>query len=199
MSREMKYFTYKLISAANDWIEQTEEERDQAKKRFDSAVEDYHNELETLSSRVSQKAWNFFRYGGNEYGLHDGRLLSLTVGDGLDYSTDGTSPFLLNFQRTLARIEFLNCEQNFHYVFDLRGVRNVCSNLFTDETLYAKSIGDLYTYELTEVDKNTLQIGFLFATGAAIISQFKKLVFRRKRIKRKYDDGEMYNIRRVDK
>lgn len=195
----MKYFTYELISAANDWIEQTEEEHRQAEKRFRSQVENYQIELESLASRVSQKAWDFFRYGANEYGLHDGRLLSLTVGDGLNYSPDGTSPFLLNFQRMSARIEFLNYEQDFHYLFELRGVKSVRNDLFIEEDDPTKSIGDLYSNELTEADKDTLQLGFLFASGATIIVQFQKLIFRRKRIKRKYNIGEMYNRKRKRK
>jgi len=188
----MKYFTKNLVAAANDWIEQTGEEHRQAEKQFWSTVEDYHRELEGLKSRVSRPAWNFFRHGFARYGLHDARLLSLRVGDGLDYVPDGTSPFRLNRQRTSARIEFLNYEQDFHYLFELRGVRRVQSDLFIDEEISEGSIGDLFTYELTAVDKESLQLGFLFAVGASIIIQFRRLVFRRRRIKRKYKEGEMY-------
>jgi hypothetical protein len=195
-SKQMKYFTYELIAAANDWIEQTEEERRQAAERFKAKVEDYHIELNGLSSRISQKARNFFRYGANEYGLHDGNLLSLTVGDGLNYSPDGTTPFRLNSRRMSARIEFLNYGQDFHYLFDLRGVKNVRSDLFIKEDSFAKSIGDLYCNELTQTDKDTLELGFLFASGATIIAHFKRLVFRRTRIKRRYKIGEMYELKR---
>ncbi len=72
------------------------------------------------------------------------------------------------------------------------GVRRVQSDLFIDEEKYAKSIGDLFTYELTAVDKDSLQLGFLFAVGASIVIQFRRLVFRRRRIKREYEEGEMY-------
>lgn len=188
----MKYFTYDLIAAYNDWIEQTEEESRLAEKKFWATVEDYHRELEGLQSRISKAAWNFFRYGFARYGLHDARLLSLSVGDGLDYVPDGVSPFLLNRQRTSAKIKFLNYEQNLHYLFDLRGVKRLETNLFIEEKLYAKSIGDLFTYELTAVNEDILQLGFLFAYGASINIQFRKLVFRRNRIKRKYEIGEMY-------
>ncbi len=188
----MKYFTYDLVAAANDWIEQSEEEHRKAEKQFWSVVEDYHYELEGLKSRVSRAAWNFFRHGFGHYGLHDARLLSLSVGDGLDYVPDGASPFLLNRQRTTARVEFLNYEQGLHYLFDLRGVSRVQSDLFIEEDSSAESIGDLFTYELTAVDKDNLQLGFLFASSASIIIQFRRLVFRRHRIKRKYEIGEAY-------
>ena len=189
----MKYFTYSLIAAANDWIEQTEEEHRQAEEQFWSVVEDYHRELDSLESRISQKAWNFFRYGFARYGLHDARLLSFNAGDGLDYKPDGSSPFGINRQRLSARLEFLNYEQDLHYLFDLRGIKRAQSDLFGEEEFNDKSIGDLFTYELTEVDNDILQLGFLFASSASIVIQFRKLVFRRRRVKRQYDAGEMYS------
>jgi hypothetical protein len=188
----MKYFTYELIAATNDWIDQTREELRLAEKRLGSAIEKYQHELESLKSRISGEAWNFFRYGRDERGLHDARLLSLRVGDGLNYKPDGASPFRLNRQRTSAIVEFLNYEQNLHYVFDLRGVNSVSSQLFVDEQLFAKSLGDLYIYELTAIDDQGLQLGFLFASGASVVIQFRRLVFRRRRITREYQLGEMY-------
>ena len=189
----MKYLTYELLAAANDWIDQTEREERLAQKRFASAGQKYWRELESLRPRISGPAWNFFRYGRDETGLHDGRLLSLRVGDGLDYTPDGSSPFRLNRQRTSAIIQFLNYEQCFHFVFDCRGVSRVSSDLFIDDSLFAKSLGDLYLCELTETRKKELQLGFLFATGATIVIQFRRLVFRRRRIKRQYRAGDMYS------
>lgn len=189
----MKYFTYSLIAANNDWIKQTEEEYQNAEKQFWATVEDYHRELDGLQSRVSKKAWHFFRYGFARYGLHDARLLSFNVGDGLDYVTDGSVPFRINRQRISARLKFLNYEQDLHYLFDLRGIKRIQSDLFVEEDFHDKCIGDLFTYELTEINEDTLQLGFLFASGASIIVQFRKLVFRRQRIKRQYEAGEMYS------
>ena len=188
----MKFFTNHLVAAANNWIEQTEEEHRKAEKLFWATVGDYHRHLEGLKSRVSRPAWDFFRHGFGRYGLHDARLLSLCVGDGLDYTPDGSSPFLLNRQRTSARIEFLNYEQDLHYLFDLRGVSRLQNDLFIEGDFYAKSIGDLFTYELTAVDEVSLQLGFLFASGASVITQFRRLVFRRRRVKRQYDESEIY-------
>jgi hypothetical protein len=191
----MKYLTYNLIAAANDWVEQTEDERRLAENRLRSAVESYRHELGILKPRVSREAWEFFRHGSDRYGLHDARLLSFIVGDGLDYVPDGSQPFLINRQRAAAHVEFLNHEQDFHYRFDLRGVSRVRGDLFVDEESYAKSIGDLYTYELTEIDKDTLQLGFLFATGASVIVQFQRLLFRRRRVKREYEVGDIYRLK----
>ena len=96
-------------------------------------------------------------------------------------------------QRTSAAIEFLNYEQDLHYSFQLQGIKSVSCDLITEERSYAKSLGDLYIYELTRADKDNLTLGFLFASGATIGAEFKKLVFRRRRIKRSYEIGEMYD------
>lgn len=189
----MKYFTYELIAASNDWVEQTAQERSLAEKRINSVVKKYQRELERLKPRISRTAWEFFRHGHEEKGLHDGRLLSLKVGDGLDYSPSGASPFRLNWQRTSATVEFLNYEQSFHYLFELRGVSLVHSDLFVEEQSFAKSLGDLYIYELTATSKKVLQLGFLFASGSTLVIQFQRLVFRRRRIKREYEVGEIYS------
>ena len=189
----MKYFPYELVAAGDDLIEQSAPELRRAQKRFLATIEKYHLELERLKPRISLAAWDFFRHGLGERGLHDGRLLSLRVGDGLDYSADGTSPFMLNRQRTSALVEFLNYEQSFHYTFDLRRVSRVSMDLFIEEGSFAKSLGDLYIYELAAIDEQILQVGFLFATGATISIEFERLVFRRRRIDRQYEPGEMYS------
>lgn len=167
----MKYFTYSLLAAANDWIEQSDEARLDAERRFDSESQQYLHELEGLRSRISAPAWNFFRYGGNETGIHDASLLSATVGDGLNYLADGSSPLLVNRLKLTARIEFLNFEQDRHYTFDLRGVSHYSADLFSEEYRYAKSVGDHYLCELSAASDDELQLGFLFASGASIVTR----------------------------
>jgi len=71
-------------------------------------------------------------------------------------------------------------------------VSRVSTDLFVDEESFAKSLADLYIYELTATDKKRLQLGFLFGSGASVMIEFQRLVFRRRRIKRKYELGEMY-------
>lgn len=190
--KRMKYFTYELISAANDWIEQDKRELGRAEKRLKTATNKYQGELENLKPRISQAAWHFFRHGFGRNSLHDARLLSLRIGDGLNYHSDGKVPFRLNTQRTSAVLEFLNFEQDFHYVFDLRQAELVRCDLFTEEDRHAKSIGDLYICELTVADEDRLRLGFLFASGATIVIHFRRLVFRKRGIERLYEIGEMY-------
>lgn len=188
----MKYFTHQLISAANDWVEQSEQESRLAQQRLRSNIERYHRQLDVLKPRISGKAWKFFRHGFGETGLHDARLLLLSIGDGLDYSPTGASPFFLNRQHTSAQLQFLNYDQSRHYVFELRRVNHVRADLFIQAESSAKSLGDLYAYELTAPDEANLQLGLLFASGASLAIQFQRLVFGSRRIKREYELGEMY-------
>lgn len=178
----MRYFTKDLIAAANDWVEQSPAEQKQAEARLDSIFKQYMQQLDQLKNRLSRDAFQFFRHGYGSEGLHDARLLSLQVGDGIGYITDGTQPFRINRQHTSVIVEFLNYEQTAHYIFDLRQVKRLSCDLFVDNESYAKSIGDLYTYELTAAGDD-LQLGLLFATGATIVVHFGKLVFRKKRLK----------------
>lgn len=188
----MRYFTYELIAAANDWITQSQTARRNAEQRLQSILKEYQRRLDALEHRVSRGAWQFFRYGFGSKSLHDGRLLSLRVGDGLTYTPNGSSPFFLNRQRASAIIEFLNYEQDLHYVFDLRGINRIFSDLFVEKESYARSVGDLYIYELTDAGNDRLRLGFLFASGASIVVEFETMVFRRKRIRRNYEIGAMY-------
>jgi hypothetical protein len=192
----MKYFTLDYYQEGWDIWDKTEEERREMEKRDDLILEEYLRELESLKHRIGKRAWEFFRYGRGEYGLHDGRLLSFCVGDGLDYVPDGSSPFLINRQQTSAKIEFLNHEQSFHYTFTLLGVGRVQTDLFVDKDMRAESIGDLMICELTAVDEDYLQLGFPFASGTSIVIKFQQLIFKRRRIKRQYKVGEIYRIRR---
>ena len=189
----MKYLTHELIATSNEWTDPTQRELRLAKKRLQAAFEKYRRELESLKPRLSKAAWDFFMYGRDEYGLHDASLLSFRIGDGLDYIPDGSSPFRVNQQHTAAIIEFLNYEQSFHYTFDLRRVSRVQSDLFSYEESVSENLGDLYLVELTASEGKKLQLGFLFASGASLVIELRRLVFRRRRIKRKYRIGEMYS------
>jgi hypothetical protein len=134
-------------------------------------------------------------YGFGRYGLHDARLLSMEIGDGLFYKPDGRNPFRLSRQATDVRIHFLNYYQEFLYTFAYRGVKTVECKLRADSRSLERgrpAIGDLYTYELSAFDAEYLQCRFVFATGAEIVVIFRKLRFRRQRIGRRYRYNEMY-------
>lgn len=179
---EMNYFPYSLIAAANGWDDGGEQARSRASVSFWKAVERYYADLDGLQGRVSQSAWTFFRYGSGERGLHDARLVSFAIGDGLSYISDGSAPFLRNRQAATGRIEFINYEQTYGHVFDLRGVRKCALKFQAEESTSSGKFGDLYTYELTSAANGLLSIGFLFADEAEISIEFQRLVYRRRRL-----------------
>jgi hypothetical protein len=43
------------------------------------------------------------------------------------------------------------------------------------------------------IDDDNLQLAFLFASGAAVIVRFRKLVFKRRRVDRRYNVNEIYS------
>lgn len=187
---EMRYFTYELIAAANGWIDQTEKDAEKAERRFWETVESYNRALDELKPRLSRRAYEFFRYGFAETALHDASLLMLRTGDAMEYRTDGKEPLRLNRKKASAQIEFLNYEQDSHYLFDVRGMSRVSRDLFVEDL---KNFGDLYTYEIVEAGDEHLQLGFLFASGATIITRFDKLVFKKRKIRREYPVGHIYS------
>jgi len=187
---EMRYFTYELISAANDWIGQSKEDSEKADKLFWKVAENYNEALDELKPRPSRKVWEFFRYGFAETGLHDANLLALRAGNAISYESNGKQPLKLNQKKASAQIAFLNYEQNLHHLFDVRGVCRFSCNLFVEDQ---KDFSDLFTYEIVALNDDYLQPGFLFASGATVIIQFRKLVFHKRKIKREYPINDIYN------
>ncbi|MBK7926942.1 MAG: hypothetical protein IPJ98_05425 [Bryobacterales bacterium] len=185
----MKYFTHDLVAAANDWIKQTEEAHSRASERFNEAATHYQSALQVVRPRISKRAWDFFANGWGPNGLHDGRLLSLCVGDGLDYQADGQRPFRVNRQKFKARISFLNFEQDLLYHFDLQGLERM-SGLLSRSEAPNGCVGDLFTYEITAVSETILQLAFLFESGATMEFDFRRLLFRKQRLNRRYGVGK---------
>ena len=124
----MRYFTFDLISRANDWIKQTESAHRKAEQAFASAAKKYIASWTRLSLVLVVMPSSSSAMASVREGLHDARLLSLRVGDGLNYTPDGSTPFRVNRQHASAIIEFLNYEQDLHYVFDLRGLSRFSSD-----------------------------------------------------------------------
>src|SRR5882757_6974523 len=61
-STEMKYFSQKALD-----------------RGFKRPFRAYQKQLAKLEGRVSRQAWNFFAFGFRRWGLHDARLLAVSV------------------------------------------------------------------------------------------------------------------------
>jgi hypothetical protein len=64
----MKHFTYDLIAAANDWIEQSDGARLEAERQFALVQRQYRDSLREIKPRISRAAWNFFDSGHGHSG-----------------------------------------------------------------------------------------------------------------------------------
>lgn len=176
----MKYFTYKLIAAANGWNGESPRAEKRATILFEQACKDYQRQLTRVRRRISAPAWQFFRYGVMDESLHDATLLSFTIGDDIRGKRPRSYLWHRNSARTRARLEFLNCRGDLKRVFECVDTRRLRTDLLTGE-LPSKSLGDLYSYELRPIDRQYLALSFLFATGAEIEIEFRKLQFRTQR------------------
>lgn len=173
----MKYLTYELIAAANGWNADSNEEYGVPEagggEEFERAVDAYRRELDSIKSRISTPAFKFFRYGRGETGIHDGRLISMSIGDGV---TKRDSRFSGVRNSTEAIITVINFEEDREHVFRLKGVSG--ANL----ALVGSQFGDIYLCELTAVDDDKLKLSFLFADGHEIGVEFRKLIYRLKKL-----------------
>lgn len=189
---QVKYLHYTLIAEANGWTDASVRDIAKAQASFRDACDAYRKELDGLVSRVSGPAWQFFRHGSGEHGLHDGRLLSFSLGDGLSYSADGSTPFLRNRSASSASFSFLNFEQTYLYSFGVREVRKCFVSFDSLDAQVPPRFGDLYLCELTGSDGDDLRLSFLFADEPEISVVFRRLVFRRRRLRQSYLQGDIY-------
>lgn len=189
----MRFFTREVVGAANNWgvwFGQSVEDRLKAGDVFWATVERYYEHLEGLKARVSRPAWEFFRHGYAETGLHDATLLALSVGDapgGAPGNLPSLSPM---WRKAAARVELLNYEKSLHYSFGMRGLKHFSADIFPFPDEWGRGIiDDLFIYELTETESGELEFGLLFVSGATASLRFERLLFRRRRLKRLKSTG----------
>ncbi|HMT06814.1 MAG TPA: hypothetical protein PKA82_02340 [Pyrinomonadaceae bacterium] len=166
------------------WNSEDAKESEWARKSAHENWEIYRQQLETLRPRLSKKNFEFFKKG-----LHDGRLISFSIGDGLhlDLSTKEQMVTISDFLRTSVEIKVLNAE--FNAIYDLK-YGKVTKSVFdfpSDDPLWGKNIDDWGYDELSEVNEKVLRHEVLFSSGASILIEFEKFSFQ----KTKYD-GSRY-------
>jgi hypothetical protein len=162
----MKYFTRKALN-----------------ENFEKTVSAYQKQLAKLEGRISRQAWNFFAFGFRGWGLHDARLLALSVGDGLDHSADDRKQFDANKQQAKARILILNRKQTLLYSFVCTDIKRVVFKYAAQNARWdSRRIELLEMYELTAVNKHYLSLEFLFSSNATLLVEFGRLSFKRQRV-----------------
>jgi len=182
----MKYFTKEFPKADNNRSLSKAQQR-AVHRRFLKRCQAYEKQLRKLEGRVSSQAWKFFCLGLGRWGLHDAHLLSFAAGDGLDHPCDGRVPFRFNREKARVRILILNRHQNLLCSFECRDIRRVVFDYPTNDPLWNMGrLDHLLTYELTAVNKRHLRLEFLFSSGAIILVEFARMIFRRRRVRRRF-------------
>jgi hypothetical protein len=146
----------------------------------------YWSHLDEIAERLGPRAYNFFRFGTNEKGLHDGFLLSLNLGDSIALSEASYSR--LSFGRGPSKIAMtiLDFQKTGLYMFEFKGPRKVVIDIPSDDPLYykeGKTLGQIYHYEIASVSPKYLSIEWLLDSGGTIQIEFEKLVYGRKRVR----------------
>jgi hypothetical protein len=158
-------------------------------RAFDLALvrsrQEYRKHLEQIVDRIPPKAYKVFRTENEELDLHDGYLLSLSVGDCLDESPNSMAR--MRFGRGPSKIEMriLNYEKDLLHNFVFKSPRKVVVDIPSAEPVWfqvGKTLGQIYTYELTAHSPQTLSAEWLLDSGGTIQIEFEKLIYNRKRV-----------------
>jgi hypothetical protein len=182
----MKYFTKDLWLA---WNNQGPIDPKKAIGIGNEAFDNYRHELEMLRTRLGTKTYEFF----STESLHDGRVLSFIVGDGINHQVGGVKPFDINARQTAVRIQVFGSEMDVLYTLSYEGVRRVVFDFPSDEPLFyheGDNIGDWGYDEVSAPDANYLRHEVLFSSGTSVIVEFKKFSYSKEACK-----GSRYLVR----
>ena len=165
----MKYFTKDLWRG---WNNQGPIDDKRAAEIGNEAFNNYRHELEQLRPRLGPQAYEFF----TTENLHDGRVLSFTVGDGIDHEVGGVKPFDINARQTAVKIQVFGSEMDVLYTLSYEGIRRVVFDFPSDEPLFYQeggNIGDWGYDEVSAPDAKYFRHEVLFSSGTSIVIEFK--------------------------
>lgn len=141
---------------------------------------EYSHQLKQLEPRLSKRNFRFF----TKENLHDGRLLTFTVGDGVAYKVGQTS-FDVNRHDTIVKMSVLGQNLDILYTLTYRNLRRVAFDYPTTTPLFHEvgdHIGDWGYDELTAGDDDYLRHEILFASGTTILIEFKQFSYSREKV-----------------
>jgi hypothetical protein len=161
------------------WNSDDEEVAKWARESTDENFRVYGEQLEALRKRLNERNFHFFKSS-----LHDGRLISFSVGDGLHLELENGKPVTIrDFYRTSVQIRMLNAEFNAVYDLKYQGVSKAVFDFPSDDPLWGKNIDDWGYDELSEVNEKILRHEILFSSGSTVLIEFEKFSFKKKLLK----------------
>ena len=159
------------------WNSDDEKESAWALRSSDENLEAYAERLEKLRSELKERNYGFFKKG-----LHDGRLISFSVGDGLHIDLDSVTPKITDFYKTSVLIKVLNAEFDFLYELKYANVSKCIFNFPSDEPLWGNNIDDWGYDEISKLDERLLRHEILFSSGTTILIEFEKFSYKRSKV-----------------
>jgi hypothetical protein len=165
----MRYFTRELWRGL-----QRPEALDDSLLRYQQAFEEYGTQLESLRSRLSQDAYQFFR----DADVHDGELLELHIADGSRPAplTEAVRPWTSPGDYPVeVALTVLDASEKLVWHISYKAVRRLLIDYPTDTPLFYSSgegFGDWGHHELTDAGSGFLRHEVLFSTGAILLFEF---------------------------
>ena len=169
----MKHFTKDLWLA---WNNQGPIDPKKAIEIGKQAFDNYRHELKQLRPRLGSRTYKFF----STESLHDGRVLSFVVGDGIDHEVGGLKPFDINARQTAVRIKVFGSEMDVLYTLSYKGIRRVVFDFPSDDPLFydeGDNIGDWGYDEVSASNEKYLRHEVLFSSGTSVVIEFKKFSY----------------------
>jgi hypothetical protein len=180
----MRYFPHVKAEVLNDNAQKFDAS---AARKFSAAtsrgLRNYHRHLETIAHRLEAKAYRFFRFGFAETGLHDGLLLSLSIGDAIGWPEERISKLQFGKGKSIVEMQVLNYERDTLHSFRFRKLKKVVFDVPSATPLWFKpgrTLGHIYSYEIVSVSPKYLRTEWLLDSGGTIIVEFEKLDYHRK-------------------
>jgi hypothetical protein len=171
----MKYFTKDLWLA---WNHQGPLDPNKAIDIGNTAFSEYRQEIEALKAKLGSRIYDFFL---NE-SLHDGRVLSFTVGDGIDHEVNGPRAFDINDSKTRVTMRVLGANLDVLYTLRYEGLRRVVFDFPSDQPLFynqGDNIGDWGYDEFSVPDGEYIKHEVLFSSGTSIALEFKEFSYEK--------------------
>ena len=168
-------------------------------KVVDREYKVYRTQLARLKPRLSGTTWKYFWEGFGPAGIHDARLIALSVGDGLN-----TLPRHLGAPNKIRiKADFLNQNRKYRFTFSYSNIERFSFDFDAtlgrylidlsndryfhdaDHYLRCNHLSDVMGDELTPVDSKCLRHEVVFRSGAHIVVQAARISFHKKLLEEK--------------
>jgi hypothetical protein len=160
------------------WNSDDKEVYEWATKSSEENWKVYAERLEKLRPRLNKRNYEFFKKG-----LHDGRVIAFSVGEGLFLNLDENPKLDINkdFSKTDVQIKVINAYFDAIYDLKYKTVSKVLFDFPSDTPLWGSSIGDWGYDEISEIDEKTLRHEVLFSSGTTLLIEFEKFSFKKEK------------------